>query len=84
MDEKFALVEQISTDATGKAGPHVIMNGLNNAELNEIVITKDRDKTQTELAQQKFFELSKGYLTSNPFLKLAMTHNQSKGCKNGR
>ena len=59
MEEKFALVEQISTDATGKAGPHVIMNGITNAELNEIVITKHRVKTQTELASRKFLSYRK-------------------------
>ena len=58
--------------------PHVIMNGIANAELNEVVITMNRDEAHTEDGITKIVDMLDEYLTPNPFLKLAQTYRQWK------
>ena len=62
---------------------HVIINGLTNAELNEVVITMDRDEAPTESGITKIIDMLDEYLTLNPFLELNQTYRQSKGCQKG-
>ena len=63
--------------------PHDITNGITNAELNEVVITMDRDEAQTESGITKIIDMLDEYLTPNPFLKLAQTYRQWKRCEKG-
>ena len=52
---------------------HDITNGITNAELNEVVITMDRDEAQTESGITKIIDMLDEYLTPNPFLNLVQT-----------
>ena len=53
--------------------PHIIMNVITNAELNEVVITMERDEAQTKFGITKTFDMLDRYLNPHPFLKCAQT-----------
>ena len=57
VEEKLAVLPQMYTGSIGNAAPpHVIMNGITDAALNEIVITMDGDKAPTGLGPKKILE----------------------------
>ena len=57
------------------------MNGLTNAELNEIVFTVDQDEIQTEFGVKKMIEMIDEYFKPKAFLKWAQTHREWKSCE---
>ena len=67
----------------GMQASHVIINGLTNAELIEVVIRRDRDEAHTKAGITKIIDMLDEYLTLNPFLKLAQPYRQRKRYEKG-
>ena len=63
--------------------PHVIMNGITTAELNEVDIRMDRDEAHTESGITSISDVLDEYLTPNRFLELAQIYRQCKKCEKG-